>query len=297
MDELTSPASDDAAGPAGSASHEFETPEGLRALLIRLHEAGHGAWQGDREAAELMRYTAVRYHRMARRYGLDAWEVASMAFEVMLAASTRNAGNPWAVVTRAVQITCGVEVRAAGMLVSTGKVRHTSRIAGFHDAVRFAEREHLADYHPAFAVTAETDDEDESQDGDRVRVATALSETVELFASTGWDAVLVAECVEHVAYRLADLTSRSNAVEVLRRDHTVPVLLGLPQRSWTALVRIVPGHPDPKHAGTSVGDGVLLRLLSGEPPESLCDDDALTGATPRPHNGHQAHRDDPQRRT
>ena len=262
MTEHTPPAaSDDAAALAGSANHGFESPDGLRALLIRLHESGPGAWQGDREAAELMRYTAARYQRLARKHGLDAWEVASAAFEVMLAPSTRKAGNPWAVVTRAVQITCNVEVRAAGMLVSTGKVRHTARIAGFHDAIRFAEREHLADYHPSFAVTAETDDEDESQDGDRVRVATALSETVELFASTGWDAVLVADCVEHVAYRLADLTSRANAVEVLRRDHTVPVLLGVPPRSWSALLRIVLGHPAPKHAGTPTGDGVLLRLL------------------------------------
>lgn len=279
MTEHTPPtAGDDAAAPDGSPRHGFETPEGLRALLIRLHESGPGAWQGDREAAELMRYTAVKYQPLARKHGLDAWEVASAAFEVMLAPSTRKAGNPWAVVTRAVQITCGVEVRAAGMLVSTGKVRHTSRIAGFHDAIRFAERENLADYHPAFAVTAETDDEDESQDGDRARVAMALSEIAELFASAGWDAVLVADCVEHVAYRLADLTSRSNAVEVLRRDHTVPVLLGVPPRSWSALLRIVLGHPAPKHAGTATGDGVLLRLLGGEPLDSLRCDTGLLAA-------------------
>ncbi|MGO1317702.1 MAG: exopolyphosphatase [Cellulomonadaceae bacterium] len=279
MTEHTPPdPSDDAAAPTGSASRKFESPERLRALLIRLHQTGPGAWRSDREAAELMRYTAARYRPLARKHGLDAWEVASAAFEVMLAPSTRKACNPWAVVTRAVQITCGVEVRAAGMLVSTGKVRHTSRIAGFHDAIRFTEREHLADYHPAFAVTPETDDEDESQDGDRVRVATALSDTVELFASTGWDAGIVANCVEHVAYRLGDLTSRANAVEVLRRDHMVPALLGVPPRSWSALLRIVLGHPDPKHAGTPTGDGVLLRLLGGEPLDSLRCDTGLLAA-------------------
>ena len=280
MTEHTPPAaSDEAAAPAGSASHDLDTPEGLRALLIRLHESGPGAWQGDREAAELMRYTAVKYRPLARKHGLDPWEIASAAFEVMLAPSTREADNPWAVVTRAVQITCDVEVRAAGMLVSSGKVRHTSRIAGFHDAIRFAEREHLTDYHPAFAVNSATDSEDEADGGDdRVRVAAALSETVELFASTGWDAVLVADCVEHVAYRLTDLTSRSNAVEVLRRDHTVSVLLGVPPKSWAALLRIVLGHPDRKHAGTPTGDGVLLRLLSGEPLDSLRCDTRLLAA-------------------
>ncbi|MDK9347598.1 hypothetical protein FAM23867_001453 [Propionibacterium freudenreichii] len=278
MTEHTPPdPSNDAAAQAGTTDYGLDTPEGLRALLIRLHESGPGAWRADHEAAELMRYTAARYRPLARKHGLDPWEIASAAFEVMLAPSTRKADDPWAVVTRAVQITCNVEVRAAGMLVSSGKVRHTSRIAGFHDAIRFAEREHLADYHPAFAVNPATDD-DTDADGNRARVAAALSETVELFASTGWDAVLVADCVEHVAYRLADLASRSNAVEVLRRDHTVPVLLGVPPKSWAALLRIVLGHPDHKHTGTPTGDGVLLRLLSGEPLDSLRCDTTLLAA-------------------
>ena len=145
MDEHTSPATDDAAGTTGSTSSSFESPEVLRSLLIRLHDAGPGAWRGEPEAADLMRYTAIKYRPLARKHGLDAWAVASAAFEVMLAPSTRNAVNPWAVVTRAVQITCHAETRAAGMLTSASKVRHTARIIGFHDAVRFAERERLAE--------------------------------------------------------------------------------------------------------------------------------------------------------
>lgn len=146
MDDHTSPSTSDAAGRADSTHHGFETPEGLRALLIRLHDTGPGAWRSDREAAELMRYTAERYRPLARRHGLDPWEVTSAAFEVMLTAAVRNADNPWAVVTRAVQITCIAEVRAAGLLVSTSKVRHTGRVAGFHDAVRLADRERLPEY-------------------------------------------------------------------------------------------------------------------------------------------------------
>ena len=223
-----------------------------------------------------MRYTAERYRRLARKHNLDPWHIASAAFEVMLAPSTRNAGNPWAVVTRAVQITCGVEARAAGLLVATSKARRTPRIAGFHDAVRFADREGLADYHPAFAVAPDDDDPESGEDDGPV--AAVLSEVVGLFMLEGWDAALVADCVEHVAYRLADLSSRSRAVEVLRRDRTVPVVLGLPPRSWTALLRIVLGHPAAKHTGTPTGDGILLRLLNGEPPDSLRDDNALTDA-------------------
>lgn len=272
MDEHTSPDLNGAAGTAGSTSGGYESPEVLRSLLIRLHDAGPGAWRGDREAAELMRYTAIKYRPLARRHGVDAWAVASAAFEVMLAPSTRNAGNPWAVVTRAVQITCHAEARAAGMLTSASKVRHTSRIVGFHDAVRFAERERLADYHPAFT---HYDDGDTDESEHEARVVALLSATVALFASAGWDAALVAECVEHVAYRLADLSSRQRGVEVLRRDRTIPMRLGLPPRSWSALLRVVLGHPAPKHAGSPVGDGVLLRLLHGETLDALRGDEVL----------------------
>ena len=101
-------------------------------------------------------------------------------------------------VTRAVQITCGVEARAAGLLVATSKARRTPRIAGFHDAVRFADREGLADYHPAFAVAPDDDDPESGEDDGPV--AAVLSEVVGLFVLEGWDAALVADCVEPVSY-------------------------------------------------------------------------------------------------
>jgi len=67
-------------------------------------------------------------------------------------------------------------------------------------------------------------------------------------------------------------------VEVLRRDHAISVLFGKPPKSWAALLRIVLGHPDRKHAGTPTGDGVLLRLLCGEPLDSLRCDSSLLAA-------------------
>ncbi len=275
-------ASDGTAVPVGSVEHGFETPEGLRTLLIRLNDSGPGAWRGDREAAELMRYAAFRYRRLARKYGLDVWEVASAAFEVMLTRAVRAARNPRAVVTRAVQITCGAEKRAAGLLIATSKARRTDRITGFHDAVRFAERENLADYHPAFAVTPILEDAEPSLVDERVTAA--LLETVGLFVAAGWNAAVVIACVEHVANRLGDLSSRAAAMESLRRDRVVPALLGVPSRSWTALLRVVLGNPAPKHRDTPLGDGVLLRLLSGESLGCLRDDaalrDALRASTP-----------------
>lgn len=167
------------AAQSGSASRDLESAEGLRALLIRLHESGPGAWQHDRggeadavhrcqiptpgaRSTVLIRGRLLRLRSRSCSLHLDE-------------EGSESVGE--AVVTRAVQITCGVEIQAAGMLVSSGKVRHTSRIAGFHDAIRFADREHLADYHSAFAVKPADDDEDDPENADRARVATALSAT------------------------------------------------------------------------------------------------------------------------
>ena len=124
------------------------------------------------------------------------------------------------------QISCGAEKRATGLLVATSKARRPDRILGFHDAVRFAGQENLTEYHPAFAVSPIADDAEPSQVDEHVTAV--LVETVGLFVSEGWDGVLVADCVEHVAYRLGDLASRATAIESLRRDRAVPVLLRLP---------------------------------------------------------------------
>jgi hypothetical protein len=305
----TTPAAGNLAASTGKASQDYTPSEGLRALLIRLHEAGPGAWQHDREAAALMRHTARKYLPLARKHGLDVWDVASFAFDAMRTGSVRGAGDPWAVLTRAVQITCISEVRAAGLLISTQKARRTGRLGGFHDAVRFADREHLADWHPAFAVTPFTDDATDADPGDdgtdsdlgdgAGRVAVALSGVVGLFVAAGWEPVLARDVVADVVLRLGDYSTRSSAVEVLRQERQVPARLGLPQRSWTAVLRIVLGHPDPKHAGTSTGDGVLLRLLNGEPLNVLRDDPrlvaAIRAANPHKHPAPQT-ADGPRRR-
>lgn len=64
----------------------FEDPEGLRALLHRLHDAGRGSWRDDPEAAALMRHAAEKYAALARRHGLDPWEAAAAAFDAMRSA-------------------------------------------------------------------------------------------------------------------------------------------------------------------------------------------------------------------
>ena len=140
-----------AAGPGGG--EDYTTGEGLRALLARLHEGGPGAWRTDATTAKLMQYAADKYAALARKHGLDPWEAAAAAFDVMRTRSAREADDPWGVVTHAVRITCIAEERAQGLLCSTHQARRP-HYSVFHDAERLSDRENpLDDYHPAFHIT------------------------------------------------------------------------------------------------------------------------------------------------
>jgi hypothetical protein len=112
-----------AAGPGGE---DYTTGEGLRALLTRLHAEGPGAWRTDPTAAKLMQYAADKYAALARKHGLDPWEAAGAAFDVMRTRSAREADDPWGVVTHAVRITCIAEERAQGLLCAR-RIRRAAR--------------------------------------------------------------------------------------------------------------------------------------------------------------------------
>lgn len=258
----------------------FEDSEGLRALLIRLHEEGRSAWQADPEVPALMRHAAEKYAALAKRHGLDPWEAASAAFHAMLAPSVRAADDPWAMVTRAVQVTCVAEERGQGLLCSTGRARRP-QYSVFHDAERFSDRENLlTDYHPAFQIAAFELEEDEadaiaSSGEESTGVDSAIEDTIALFTLLGWPTPLARAGVEYVCTRLTESSSRSSAFESLRRDAHGRLLLGLTGPSWLAMLRTVLGNPDPDLAHTSAGRGVLLRLLIGEPLRLLLTDDAV----------------------
>lgn len=270
----------------------FEDPEGLRALLDRLHAAGRGSWRADPEAAALMRYAAEKYAALARKHGLDPWEAAAAAFDAMRSASVRRAEDPWAMVTRAVQVTCIAEERANGLLCSVHQARRP-RYSVFHDAERFSDRENLlTDYHPAFRVhPAEADDEEPASGPEpSTSVVSAVEEAIALLALLGWEPGVARAGVEYVVSRLAESSSRASAFEALRRDRPVRALLDLPGASWTTLLRALLGAPDPALAHTIAGRGVLLRLLIGEPLHALLLDDELVlsvslAAPRRPRGG------------
>lgn len=246
----------------------FESSERLRELLTRLNDEGPGAWRSDPEAAALMQHAAQRYAALARKHDLDPWEAATAAFEAMRTAAVRRADDPWAVITRAVQITCIAENRANGLLCSVHQARRP-RYSSFHDAERFSDRENpLTDYHPAFRADPFTHDEDDSGGASKssgsTGVESAVEDTIALLCWNGWEPELARASIECITARLAESVSRAGAYESLRRDRHARALLDIPAPSWYRLLRIILGSPDPHLAGTNAGRGVLLRLLIGD---------------------------------
>ena len=261
---------------AADTGPAFADPEGLRALLMRLHRAGPGAWRHDREAAALMTFAAERYAGLARKYGHEPADAAVAAFEAMQNASTRTATDPWAVVTVAVRITLVAEHRANGLLTSTDRARR-ARYSVFHDAERFCDRSvALADYHPALHAPADHDRHDDGGDGLWV-----VEPTTRLLMLLGWPPVTTWPAVEYVCARLADIGDRHGAYEILRRDKALRAQLDLSHQAWIGLLRLTLGH---RSATGVLRHGVLARLLVGDTLAEMLADDHLvaTAVAARP---------------
>ncbi len=257
-----------------TAPSSFRTPEGLRALLKRLHDEGESAWRRNADVAALMEYTAGRYAGLARKHGLDPWEAASAAFDAMRTPAVRNAEDPWAVVTRAVQVTLIAEERGNGLLCSTHQARRP-QYSGFHDPERFSDRENpLTDYHEALQVAPAGEGGSEPHE-EATGVVRAVEDAIKLLTLLDWPEQTARAAVEHICTRLGASPSRASAAESLRRDRHARAVLDLSSTSWSALLRAILGNTDPDQAHTAVGRGVLFRLLVGEPLRALLTDDDL----------------------
>lgn len=259
-----------------SAAPGFVCGEGLRAVLMRLHDAGPDAWRTDAEAGGLMRFCADRYARLARKFDQEPADAAAAAFEVMRNPSTMAAADPWAVVTVAVRITLIAQHRADGLLTSTNRARR-AEYSAFHDAQRFCDRETgLVEYHPALQTT---DDDDEPYGSLWVvdQIATVL-------VSLGWPHRSTAAMVGHVCGRLADIGDRHAAYEALRHDQAIRVRFDISHDCWITLLRLCLGHPSRRGR---LRHGLLARLLAVDTVTDLLADTAVVRAATRPRGGEQ----------
>jgi hypothetical protein len=263
-----------------SATARFTTAEGLRSLLSRLDVAGPGAWRTDADAEELMAYTIRKYRPLAMKHHCAPEDSAVAAFEALRTSAVRNAHDPWAVVTRAVQVTLIAEERAEGLLCSPAQARRR-QVSRQHDARRFSEYEtDLLGFHPALRAHAdehggERNRPDDQGENSSTRAFEAIDMAIALFVALGWPLNTATCALDYIAARLIECGSRPTTHAMLRRDRSARALLDLDRPAWSTLLRVTLGNPNPDLRQTAFGHGVLLRLLIGDPVIELLADDQL----------------------
>ncbi|WP_110208612.1 hypothetical protein [Nocardioides daejeonensis] len=253
----------------------FTSAQGLRLLLVRLHYSPAGAWTHDPDAEELMRFVARKYAALAHKYALTPDDAAYAAFEAMRTRAVRAAVDPWAVVTRAVQVSLIYEARAQGLLCSNHQARRPE-VAVHHDAERFCEREtDLADYHPAFHLTDRLDDEYDADDLDPAQSVEptnawmAAEHAAGVMVVNGWPQPTATGCIEYVCSQLIRSGDRATAYTRLVRDHHAEALLDLSHPDWVAVLQALLGNQLPTHERTREGRGLLQLLAMGYLPAEL----------------------------
>lgn len=234
------------------AALDFTTTEGFRLMLVRLRYSGSG-WSNDPEASDLMVYAMEKYGALARKYGYEPVEAAIAAFDAMHTRAVRVAEDPWAGVTRAVELTLIYDRRADGLLCSNHQARREVDIER-HDAERFSDREaDLLDFHPAFAIPAPQDsidleemtsdhdvvaageddvDEDGSEEPEPTNAWMAVDVAVDVFVALRWPEDLTRAALDYICTRLMSSGNRHTAFEALRRDRDAHAILDVNQAEW-----------------------------------------------------------------
>jgi hypothetical protein len=222
-----------------------------------------------------MRFVIRKYQPLARAHHCEPEDSAYAAFDAMRTRAVRGAEDPWAVVTRAVQLSLIAEERANGLLCSPSQARRV-QVSRHHDARRFGDSEaDLLEFHPAFRVEPDEPDVDEEDEHAPTGAFEAVDMAIALFVSLGWPSDTATCALDYIAARLIEAGSRQTAHAILRRDPSARALFDLDRRAWSTLLRLTLGNPNPDEQCTSAGHGVLLLLLIGHPIIELLADDAL----------------------
>lgn len=252
----------------------YESAEGLRHLLNRLDEAGAEAWAADAEAEQLMTYTIQKYRSLALKHHCQPEDSATAAFEAMRTGAVRRARDPWAVVTRAVQVTMIAEERANGLLCSPAQARRT-HVSCNHDARRFSDSDaDLLEFHPALRADNTPVAPPPSSEL-RTGAFEAVEQAIALFVALGWPLNLATCALDYIAARLIECGSRGTTHAMLRRDESARALLDLDRTAWATLLRLTLGAQRPALKCTYAGHGILLQLLIGDSILDLLTDDDL----------------------
>lgn len=240
----------DPEGIAGRVEEmDFATGEGLREVLLALNRDDGRGWRSDPTGAHLLTYAAQKYAPLARTWHRDSADVMYEAFVAMRAPGTAHARDPWAVVTRAVELGVAAEAHAERMLTSADKARRPG-LRPAADPVRAGEYQELF-----YDVLSCADSHDED------RAGRALVRTAAVFlVMTGWPPRTVEAAVSYVCERLGSLSSSDSAMEVLRKDQVMALRLGWSTHAWNGLLRLLLGQPRELEANSL---GVIGRILLG----------------------------------
>jgi hypothetical protein len=264
-------------------SASFTTPEGLRSVLLRLHDRdsrGYWGWRQDPEAERLMQYTIRKYRSLTHTHHCEPEDSAYAAFEAMRTRAVRCADDPWAVITRAVQVSLIAEERAAGLLCSPAQARRRE-IMRHHDARRFGEDETgflevLAQSRaPACVRPVAAPPAPKPGEVHPTTASEALNLVISMFVALGWPTNSATCALDYVSTRLMEAGDRHVAHAYLRRDEAGRAALDLDRGAWATTLRIVLGNPDRASAGTRAGLGVLAMLVCDWTVVDLLADDGL----------------------
>lgn len=255
---------------------DFITSEGLRALLARFADPDDPAAWASPVGTELARYCMRRFAPLARKYHQPVEDGAAFAFEAMCASSLLHAGDPWAVVTTAVQRSFVAQYTGDSLLCGDRAARHAVDV---HDPVRISDRDWI--FLETGLVTDDGDDDSRltrsTKAGDvaPVELQAAIAEAVRLFRAFGWPDQTATFALEYIAGRLELAGNPATAFEYLRRDRMARGRLDLNQRAWTRLLTVVLGSPDNAQRLIPRNRGLLLRLVAGGVVEEFIHDDTV----------------------
>lgn len=255
--------------PSSEPLPDFTTGEGLRVLLEQL-TAEH-LWRTHPAARALMQYAQEKYLPLARSWHRDPADAAYEAFMAMRTPAIRRAADPWAAITRAVELGIAAEVHAERLLTSTDKARRPDQRPDEYP-MRAGHYETFF-YHVLAAASPPA--------SPTVAVERVVRSASVFLVSTGWHPRTIETAVEYICHRLTTLASTQSGIDVLRKDDAMRQRLGFSARDWSGLLRLLLG-PRSKKEATGADParlGIFVRLLLGDRTEDLLADHQLAAVS------------------